>query len=464
MPSPNFANRTLFHSDNLPILQGMNSETVDLIATDPPFNKGRDFHATPDSLSAGARFQDRWSWERDVHETWTDAIKDDYPAVWSVIDFARATYGDDMGAFLCFMGVRLMEMRRILKPTGSLYLHCDPTASHYLKAMLDAVFGRQQFRNEIIWFYKNASRGKKQHAKAHDVILLYAKTGGGVFNREDVLIPYESGMTAWRYKKKGKTPPKGKTPDDVITMPSLNTMDKERVGYPTQKPLALYEHLIKASSNRGDLVLDPFAGCATTPIAAEKLERQWVAIDLWEGAYSVVLQRLRYIGLALPDGISYDPENPNMLTDRDVHLTTEPPERTDEGDTAPDFELQLRVQRTAEPWQKLTHAEIRAILEEAQCLSGMQPGLVVCAGCGITLPARHFELDHVNPRAQGGENWITNRVLICGPCNRRKRHELTLVGLQRENKREKNMENENAAKEAWDRARIAASRRRDNLA
>ena len=457
MPTPNFQNRTLFHSDNLPILQGMNSETVDLIATDPPFNKGRDFHATPDSLSRGARFQDRWSWERDVHEAWTDAVKDDYPAVWSVIDFARATCGDDMGAFLCFMGVRIMEMRRILKPTGSLYLHCDPTASHYLKAMLDAVFGRKQFRNEIIWFYKNASRGKKQHAKAHDVILLYAKAGDGLFNREDVLIPYESGMTAWRYKKKGETP------DDVITMPSLNTMDKERVGYPTQKPLALYEHLIKASSNRGDIVLDPFAGCATTPIAAEKLERQWVAIDLWEGAYSVVLQRLRHIGLALPDGVSYDPQNPNMLTDRDVHLESVPPERTDEGDTAPGFELQLRVHRPVEAWQKLTHAEIRAILEEAQSLGGAQPGLVVCAGCGIALPARYFELDHVNPRAQGGENWITNRALICGPCNRRKRHELTLVGLQRENKRDKNMENETAAKEAWDRARIAASRRRDAI-
>ena len=124
----------------------------------------------------------------------------------------------------------------------------------------------------------------------------------------------------------------------------------------------------------------------------------------------------------------------------------------------------LRVQRPAEAWQKLTHAEIRAILEEAQSLGGAQSGLVVCAGCGIALPARHFELDHVNPRAQGGENWITNRALICGPCNRRKRHELTLVGLQRENKRENNMENETAAKEAWDRARIAASRRRDNLA
>ncbi len=130
MPAPNWRNRTLFHGDNLDFLRGMNSETVDLIATDPPFNKGRDFHATPDSLASGAKFQDRWSWKDDVEGEWIDQIQDDWPAVWEVIDAARAAWGDDMAAFLCFMGVRLIEMRRVLKDTGSLYLHCDPTASH----------------------------------------------------------------------------------------------------------------------------------------------------------------------------------------------------------------------------------------------------------------------------------------------------------------------------------------------
>ena len=116
MAEPNFQNRTLYHGDNLDFLRGMNSETVHLIATDPPFNKNRDFHATPDSLAKGARFSDRWSWERDVHEEWTDNIKDDWPAVWEVIDAARAAYGDDMGAFLCWLGVRLMEMHRRAAP------------------------------------------------------------------------------------------------------------------------------------------------------------------------------------------------------------------------------------------------------------------------------------------------------------------------------------------------------------
>ena len=191
MPAPNFQNRTLFHSDNLPILQGMNSETVDLIATDPPFNKGRDFHATPDSVARGARFQDRWSWDADVHEEWTDAIQDDYPEVWSVIQFARRSYGDDMGAFLCFMGVRLMEMRRVLKPTGSLYLHCDPTASHYLKAMCDAVFGRDRFKNEIVWLRKQGERhnlARKRMPSAHDVVLYYVKTSEASYSPQ--FTPY----------------------------------------------------------------------------------------------------------------------------------------------------------------------------------------------------------------------------------------------------------------------------------
>ena len=153
MAVPNFPNRTLYHADNLPVLRGMDSETVDLIATDPPFNKGKDFHATPDSLAAGAKFQDRWSWADDVEGEWVDQITDDHPKVMTVINAARESYGDDMGAFLCFLGVRLLAMHRVLKPTGSLYLHCDPTASHYLKALLDAIFGKRNFRNEIVWCY-----------------------------------------------------------------------------------------------------------------------------------------------------------------------------------------------------------------------------------------------------------------------------------------------------------------------
>ena len=153
MAAPNFKNRTLYHGDNLDFLRGMNSETVHLIATDPPFKKGRDFHATPNSLAAGAQFQDRWSWREDIQGDWLSDIIKDHPEVWSVITTAKAVYGDDMAAYLCWLGVRLLEMWRILRSDGSLYLHIDHTAHAYVKTLLDAVFGYKNFRNEIVWCY-----------------------------------------------------------------------------------------------------------------------------------------------------------------------------------------------------------------------------------------------------------------------------------------------------------------------
>ena len=515
----NFASRTLFHADNLPILRGMNSETVDLIATDPPFNKGRDFHATPDSLARGARFQDRWSWMDDVQGEWVDAIKDDFPAVWSVIESTRQSYGDDMGAFLCFMGVRLMEMRRVLKPTGSLYLHCDSMASHYLKAMCDAVFGSNNFQNEIVWRRTTAHNDSKRYGANTDSILFYAKSDRWTWN--PVYQPYDDSYKArfrrkdpdgrlwsdydisakglsgggYEYEYKGirslwrvpldtmkrldaegrlhftksggirrkryldemKGRPAQALWDDIN---AINSQARERVGYPTQKPIALYERIIRASSRPGDMVLDPFCGCATTPIAAERLGRQWVGIDIWEGAYQMILRRLRSEGLATPEGAYYDDEQPNLLTEGDVRLATRPPERTDDGDAAPTLRLTLRRRLPAERWQKLSHAEMRAELEDAQ--SWRDPGFVICAGCGRALEAPFMELDHVNPRAQGGENWITNRILLCRPCNGRKRHELTLIGLNNENKREGWMKDANAADESRQRAQIRAGLVRDN--
>ena len=302
MAAPNFHNRTLFHGDNLAFLRSINSDCIDLIATDPPFNKGRDFHATPDSLAAGAKFQDRWSWADDVEGEWVDRITDDWPNVMTVITGARTSYGDDMGAFLCFMAVRLLEMRRVLKPTGSIYLHCDPTASHYLKALMDAVFGLRNFQNELVWRYSWGYHTPKRWNRKHDVILFYAKGKSWKFNAHEVMEQREgevlrrlaSGVqgATWAADKSKANDKTVKLPADVWDIPTINGMAKERIGYPTQKPLALYERIIKASSDEGDIVLDPFAGCATTCIAAERLGRQWVGIDIWEGAHGVVLDRL----------------------------------------------------------------------------------------------------------------------------------------------------------------------------
>ena len=176
MTVQNFENRTLFHGDNLEFLRGMNSETVHLIATDPPFNKNRDFHATPDSLAKGARFTDRWVWDRDVHPEWVEQIQDDWPGVYEVIDAARVASGEDMAAFLCWLGVRLIEMRRVLRADGSLYLHIDHTAHAWVKAMMDGIFGRKNFRNEIVWHYAKGMGPRKDLRRKHDTVLRYTKS------------------------------------------------------------------------------------------------------------------------------------------------------------------------------------------------------------------------------------------------------------------------------------------------
>ena len=440
---PNWENRTLFHGDNLKFLRGMNSESVDLIATDPPFNKGRDFHATPDSLAAGAKFQDRWSWERDVHQTWVDQITDDYPHVMNVIQGSRSSYGDDMGAFLCFMGVRLLEMRRVMKPTASIYLHCDPTASHYLKELMDAVFGRKQFRNEIVWCYNVGGKSTKWWARKHDYLLFYAKTPKYHFDGKAVGVPRDTGTHSFGgrigtdsdgrpYQDKivratGKIYryylDEPKIPEDWWTgINSLQSGVRERTGYPTQKPLALYERIIKASSRKEDIILDPFAGCATTCVAAERLHRQWVGIDIWDKVHEVVLDRLRKEGLAA------DGDSGGRLAFGDVYYETDPPRRTDGGNEAVVF---LRVrERIKEPeGKKMSRAEMYEFL-----LTQHGPK---CQGCDRVFDdPRYLQLDHNTPRSDGGLNHVTNRVLLCGPCNQAKSNIYTLSGLRRLNKKE----------------------------
>ena len=443
MTEPNFKNRTLYHGDNLDFLRGMNSETVHLIATDPPFNKNRDFHATPDSLAKGARFRDRWSWERDVHEEWVDSIKDDWPAVGVMIEAARAAYGDDMAAFLCWLGVRVMEMRRILRQDGSLYLHIDHTAHAYVKGLLDAIFGHKNFRNEIVWHYYNiANVARKHFGRKHDSILWYSKSAKASFNWDDMREDY-SPNSNWvkSFESYGddryKPDKRGKLMHDVWRLPTINNMAKERTGYPTQKPLALYERIIKASSSEGDFVLDPFCGCATTPVAAERLGRRWVGMDIWDGAKDIVLMRLEKEGLAQPDS------EHGLMFPHDVHYTTAPPARTDDNAmAAPSF--RLKIQRPIEAWEKIAHKGMVNILMQAQ---GTEGG-VICGGCGRVLEKEFMELDHITPKSDRGANHILNRILLCRPCNRRKRDNLTLRGLLRANKKAKWMKDEDMAKMA----------------
>lgn len=439
MNTPNWKNRTLFHGDNLKFMRAMNSETVDLIATDPPFNKGRDFHATPDSLADGAKFQDRWSWEQDVHLDWVDQISDDYPHVMHVIRGSRSSYGDDMGAFLCFMAVRLIAMRRLLKPTGSIYLHCDPTASHYLKELMDAVFGRKNFRNEIVWHYRRWTGKAKRFQSLHDLILFYTKTDTYTWNqlyteytsgsvdrkKQGVLHRFKSGHQPVLVSE-GSINEKGVSENDVWQIPFVAPSAKERTGYPTQKPLKLYGRIIEASSNDGDIVLDPFAGCATTLVAAEKLGRQWIGIDLWNKSSEVVVDRLRHEGL-LGSSQPHGAGQGVMPLHGDLTFTSELPERTDDGETAVPY-LRPKVMVKEPEGPKYTRQQMYEHLLD-------QHG-VRCQGCDRVFDdPRYLELDHNTPRSDGGLNHISNRVLLCGPCNRLKSNTFTLSGLRKENQK-----------------------------
>jgi len=326
-----------------------------------------------------------------------------------------------MAAYLCWLGVRLLEMYRVLRDDGSIYLHIDHTAQAWVKALMDAIFGRKHFRNEIAWCYTGPQRALRHFPRKHDTILFYSLPDA-TFNRDAVRVPSKwnelGGFSDPDVIRKNK----GKVPEDWWHM-TFGPNTRERVGYPTQKPLAVYERIIKASSNEGDFVLDPFCGCATTPIAAERLGRQWVGIDIWDKAHQTVIDRLQKEGLAGPEGAS-----DRLMTFGQIGYSTVPPIRSDDGDTAAPI-LKTKQKRINEPpGPKMTRKQMVDILIEE---SGMH-----CAGCDRAFDdPLYLQLDHKTPRAEGGLNHISNRMLLCGPCNQIKSDKLTLNGLRAENQK-----------------------------
>ena len=475
----NAVNRGVYISDNLPFIKSLNDECIDLVCIDPPFAKnetfGRKNSKSPDPLkpplsneekateiallkrwgisneqeAAGegidwpeTKYKDIWSWQ-DVHESWLKNIEDDYPGVHKLIEATQEIHGDGTAAYLCYMAVRLFEIHRVLKVTGSLYLHCDHTAGAYLKQLLDAIFAKENFRNEMVWYYENASRGKKQWAKSHDTILYYAKKNEEChFNRDQVLQPYKSGMTAWRYQKKGLEPPRGKTPDDVVIIPSLNTMDNERTGYPTQKPTALAEHIIKASCPEDGVVLDCFAGCAYVAVAAERLNRNWIACDINTRTWTVFKRQFEKPKLALLtcDEPTHNLQKPLLGNNATVHGPKELPIRTTpvQDNLPPAFKLQVK------PRTFKTPASIIPEPEMLEILLNMSGYIAWCCGFANRMPdgsirktTRNFHLDHLNPVSkEGTSHQITNRAPLCPYHNIKKSNHRMHLAEYREKIRE----------------------------
>ena len=424
--------KTIFTGDNLPIMRGMNSESVDLIYLDPPFNSKANYAAPIGSEAAGAEFKDTWTLN-DVDAAWLDLIEAKHPQLNRVIH-AAMTNSDR--SYLIYMAVRLMEMHRILKDTGSLYLHCDPTMSHYLKLVMDSVFGKVNFLNEIVWKRTNAHNDSAVYGCIHDTILYYSKGDSPTLNEQyqpysdEYLKRYRhtdengkrfldrdltagslsgggyqyewNGITKiWRcpfttmqeYHKSGKlyytrngTPRLKQFLDDMpgvpvqdvwIDIPPINSQAKERIGYPTQKPLTLLDRIIKASSNEDDIVLDPFCRCATTCVAADRLQRGWIGIDISPKAAELVVERIR--------------DDQGMF--EDIVPRDDIPNRTDLGN----------IPRYNAPENKTQ-------------LYGEQAGN--CNGCGEHFQTQHLEIDHIIARSVGGTDHIGNLQLLCGHCNR----------------------------------------------
>ncbi len=437
---------TLYTNDNLFVLYGMNSEIADLIYLDPPFNSKRMYSAPVGTKAAGASFKDMWTWE-DVNDAYLDKLIDKYPDLVSYIRSIGTIHSEAMMAYCTYMTQRLIEMHRVLKSTGSIYLHCDTTASHYLKNLLDAIFGKNNFRNEITWVRSEQHNlASKRFDNVADIILFYTKSDKFHFspqhsklsekemlekfphteeetgrrfthekleqasNRKDGdyariingIKVETSTKLGWRWTQKTFDERIAENPhliywtengrprykrylDEYDGRLATNVWDdikglasnsKERTGYPTQKPLSLLHRIIKASTKEGDVVLDPFCGCATTCVAAQQLQRKWIGIDVEKQAVNVLMDRLS--------------DNGQELFSNFINLVT-PPQRTD-----------VKIEPPSKSIKEM--------------LFGTQEGN--CNGCGESFQIWNLEIDHIVPKVKGGGDYVENYQLLCGSCNR----------------------------------------------
>ena len=444
-------NRTFCEGDNIEFLLRMGDEYVDLIATDPPFNKDRKFQGI--NQAEGASFKDYWQWDSDddVHPAYLAHVKQHRPELGEVIEAAYAAHSPSMAAFLAFMSVRLSEMHRILKPTGTLYLHCDPTANAYLRLMLDSIFGPKNFIDEVVWNYGTPSGGRtagKKPVKVHDTLLVYAKSyGEHTYNIKHT--PYnERYVKEWfrhtnergrkyRTRKRGgeivrqyldESPgvPLSNVWNDIMQLYGSagwfpgTAGKKERQGWPTQKPVELYKRIIELSSNEGDLVLDPFAGCATTCVAAEQAGRKWIGVDLSPLAMGITLKRLR------------EAAGRGSFWEKNVHyvkLEDLPPLK---GGIVSHLSIPNLPER-GRRGRRFKPQDVRGYLSAREAV-GMDPKQdynQTCQGCGYTPPRlEYLDVDHLLARKARGDDDSANLCLLCGPCNRKKNHKLTIDQLR----------------------------------
>ena len=574
MSALNMSSRTLGVMDNLRFLRALNNECIDLIAIDPPFAANETFtgkpkppitdaeidaekhlaqeHGAAHDEGRDTRVRDIWSWDADVHPDWLSRMEDDYPPVFAVIGAVEACASENEAAYIAFMAVRLIECRRVLKPTGSVYVHCDDHANGFLRMLMDAVFGAGNFRNEIVWRRSGGKSDSHRWGRTTDRILYYAKTGEFTWNQQyqpldpdyiaktyrnddgdgrgkyatmplhaaglsggesgaewkgyspgergnhwrtptkgvmrdfivaNDLIPGwplpgstvherldaidEAGLIAWSSKgvprlKSYLSATRGKAASDLLADIPMAS-GTERTGYATQKPLELYERVIKASSNPGDVVLDIFAGCATTAVAAERLGRRWIACDMAYRSWTMLKRRFRQNGIALTDAAGMRATDQalglGLVQDSEAEWGKRarvlgPNDLPKRGDEDPDPFHNLRRTRQARGGGRGRSQSARSASwagripkDEAKTLLVNEFG-PYCWGCGWEAPKFPsgeydlglLEVDHIWARNDantddggGGSDELYNLALLHATCNRVKSNRLTLEELRQKN-------------------------------
>lgn len=473
----NAVNRGVYIADNLDLLRSLNDESIDLVNIDPPFKKNQTFTGNrlrpslteaehsieqelmrrwgvqtpaqasragiqwPDEAVLQGGYKDIWSWEADIHEEWLKTLQVEHERIGWLIESTAMSHGEDTSAYLCYMAIRLIEIRRILKPTGSLFLHCDHDANAYLRQLLDAVFGRTSFRNEIVWCYTGPSHTRRWLPRKHDTILFYAKGDDNVCNLDDVRIPYSELHT--QHREAGGSGIGGKLTSEVVDsyreegkvpedywlegrdgMSPVGRLPSERTGYPTQKPWRLAERIVKLATNPGDVVLDCFAGCAYSAVAAEKLGRQWVACDLNPRAWTVFKRQFNNPGLGLNLRCNDDTTGQQVIGSEPevtVHGPNELPTRTSPLHESEPVTFNPPERKFKMPASLIPEREMLRLLLELSDYMAWCCGFANWSTDGkIVRTTRNFQLDHIDPRSKRGSNQITNRAPLCPHHNVRK--------------------------------------------
>jgi len=358
-------NNTLYYGDNLEVLRKyIRSETIDLCYIDPPFNSKRTYNQIYNNIGTEDRAQsqafiDTWTWDGHAIEGHQEILDNNGGRFTKqTIELIKGLYNvlgkkGSLLAYLISMTLRITEIQRVLKPTGSFYLHCDPTASHYLKLIVDGIFvpNGGDFRNEIIWSYETGGIPKCDFSRKHDVIFRYTKSKDWTFNAKEVMEPRSDEVLrriATGNPSATRSTGQVRHPSDVFRIPSINAMAKERLGYPTQKPEALLERIIKSSSNEDDTVLDAYCGCGTAIAVAQELKRKWIGMDITYQSIALVLRRLEdhfgkdVVNSVKLDGIPRDMESAQALANK----------KDD------------RVRKEFEKWAVMTYTTNRAVISQ----------------------------------------------------------------------------------------------------